>query len=43
MHPFVYTGEIREGSYVKLDKYNLAFGKKLIGAGQVAYALTSDV
>ena len=36
MHRFVSTGEIREGSYVKLDDYKLAYGKRLVGAGHVA-------
>jgi len=36
MHRFVWTGEIREGSYVMLDKYKVAKGKKLIGDGYVA-------
>lgn len=36
MHPFVWTGEVREGSYVRLDKYTLEFGKKLNGQGTTA-------
>ncbi len=43
MHRFVYGGEIREGSYVMLDNYTLAFGKKLIGKGQVAYLAIADI
>ena len=35
IHPFVKTGEIREGSYVSVTKYNLARRKRLRGDGEV--------
>ncbi|KAI9881640.1 MAG: hypothetical protein M1830_000205 [Pleopsidium flavum] len=43
MHRFVWTGEIREGSYVMLDNYKVAKGKKLIGDGYVAYLAIADI
>ena len=37
IHPFVKTGEIREGSFVNVTKYNLARRKRLRGEGEVVY------
>ena len=37
LHPFVTVGEIREGSYVHVTKYQLARGQKLVGDGYILY------